>query len=461
MLNSFNKYYIDVRQFLRSINKEIYQVTYLDFIIFQYINFIAKELKQELPRLSVKIDLDQEQQIELVQALGKALRSFLSNWCLKECSLRCPLNWSKKIDLKDKIDQTHNKKEKEIIKGLVDTFGENTIILERALRLDIREYVIWNVLFDFFGIEFNEPKEHGDLTIVPLSEQESAMFLLADIFEYDTVQFINLIDKKYLENHDHPAMQEFKNLPYENEFEDSFEEEDDSNEGKFFETFDDTTIPDVFIQFQEFLDKSYPEDEAIMIENDIQIFKEYLSEEEDIEDIFDLSEFYLSKFMGYWLIKRLVFDDENKVLDIYNALAIFINWLYTYYGLDLKKSFLDSYEKAKLSTQRAIRAINNFYKIHNLVENMILKTKFLPETQYGWVQIENIERFKNAYLDVKNVRTKERMTRIFMDSTVAIYLESGDFILATFLKRGSSWSIIELHEIIPTTWSKFFPILID
>lgn len=227
MNNDGTKFLVNVNRFLKRIDKDISQVTYLDYFIFHYINFIAVEkLKPIIPRyymdkerdMYIDIKLDQHGLQALALALGNALRSFLLDRCLTVCSLRCPLNLDKKINLKDQIKQADNKKEKEILEDLLDIFKDDPITSEMALSRELYDLVM-EVLTDTQDSEIGElVEDDGDLQVVRLSRSGMTVYVLTDLLEDYTMEFFELFDKKYLEQHNHSALQEFESLSLENNF---------------------------------------------------------------------------------------------------------------------------------------------------------------------------------------------------------------------------------------------------
>jgi hypothetical protein len=443
-----------VEQFLKAFNLELYQVTNLDWFIYRYINYMAARLQDILHSREMHknfiLDLNEIKFMSL--SLGEYFKNFLSQWCLGACSLKCPFKLKDRVNLKQQLQISQGERAHRMIQNLLSFLGEESK-RENAFRVDIMNHVILDVLIDFYGKEFDTHVEEESLELIDLAES----------LENLTVEFLNTIELHLLEMPEDSAIYYFEQIQSEHHHSPSLFDFEDSSDDEGTDFLQDhsepeeglpSVIDDVLPMFYEFLDHELL-DESLIITHHFKLFEEYLHQKNDILEIFDLSEFHLKEFMGIWLIDRLVFEDENQVMDVFNALAYFVNWLYHEFGLDLKKTFLSLYERSKLNTRRAIKAINNFYELHNMIENLILKTKFLDETKFGWYRIENIERLKNAYLDMRDIRTKERLTRVFLDKSVATYLEKGDYIQATFLKRGIHWSFLELNEIIPSYLKDF------
>ncbi|GAB4186868.1 MAG: hypothetical protein Kow00108_23930 [Calditrichia bacterium] len=442
MFEHFDNIFISMDDFLKTLDKEIYETTYLDYFTFLYSNYLANQLQKKFQeQVELKksnLILDRLEIAELSLNMGERLQHFLSRWCFKECSLNCPLNLALKINFKEKLAVSTRNKERTLIKSLINFLGKESS-LENAFRVDIMNNVILDVLIDFYGGEFDTHLEEENIEIIELAES----------IENHSVKFVRMAGQSYLEDPHEPAIDEFRQMAANlEELKPFFSQHDDEESGTGLSPDVHTDTRLAIIAFKQYIGNQDIMD-SLVIENDFRHIEEYFKFHQSISEITQFNEQHLRHLMTIWLIDRLTFEDENQILDIYDALAHFINWLFNYYNIDLKASFLECFDRSKLACRRAIKAVNNFYRLHDQVENLIIKSKFIAEIKSGWYEIEHIDRFKNGYLDIRDIATKERFTRLFLDKSVATYLESGDFIQASFLKRSNKWDFLELDFVVP------------
>lgn len=445
MKENFGKYAIHPDEFLNEYHLDAYKLTNLDLFIYYYANFLVGKISQgyvQREELSDILFTFQDLK-DLSMAIGRSLRRFLQKMCFGQCPLQCPVNLHHRVNLKKQLESVSGRSGRTVIQNLVQFLGEESR-LENAFRVDLMNQVILDVLIDYYGTEFDTHLEEENLEIIELAEW----------IENLTIQFLQTIPRNYLLNREDSGTAEFRQVRHEvgenypSGFYSGDDEEDEEHPDEPFSPEGDDGIEECLDAFERYIHSSSPQD-AVLRAGRFSVFREYLLDIADLESIFDLSEMHLNDFMASWLISRMVFEDENRIQEIWKSVETFIDWLNSTYGLDLRKVYEEIYKRTRLSTRRAIRAINNFYSIHDQIENLILKSKFIEDTLYGWFVIEHIERLKNGYMDLRNIHSRERLPRIFVDGKVAIYLESGDLVEATFFKRTTSWELIELHMVLP------------
>ncbi len=98
MSNKFNKGYITAREFVNSWEKEVYELTYLDYFTYLLINELGLLLEEDFfPEIEQQdlFCLNKEEVSALAFNIGDGLQLFLDKNCFGGCSLGCPNKLSK------------------------------------------------------------------------------------------------------------------------------------------------------------------------------------------------------------------------------------------------------------------------------------------------------------------------------------------------------------------------------
>ena len=97
MSTRFEKTYISVNEFVSSLEKEIYELTNLDYFTFLLINYLGYQIENEYfnkDNNTPYLLIDPEEIATLAFNIGDSFESFLENNCFGDCSLSCPTKLS-------------------------------------------------------------------------------------------------------------------------------------------------------------------------------------------------------------------------------------------------------------------------------------------------------------------------------------------------------------------------------
>ena len=95
------KTFISIHEFISSWEKEIYELTNLDYFAYHLINFLGNQIETvyfNKKEQTGYLQLDSEDIGTLAFNIGDSFASFLEHNCFGDCSLACPTNLNEKIN---------------------------------------------------------------------------------------------------------------------------------------------------------------------------------------------------------------------------------------------------------------------------------------------------------------------------------------------------------------------------
>jgi len=164
--NKYNKGYITAREFVNSWEKEVYELTYLDYFIYLLINDLGMLLEKDFfPKIDHQelFFLSNDEISALAFNIGDGLQLFLDKNCFGGCSLGCP----------NKLSKPFSKEEDEIRSNFVSTefdgITSSCTNREDCLYHDVMNYVVIDALLDFYNYEMGVVLHEKDRKLGKLS----------------------------------------------------------------------------------------------------------------------------------------------------------------------------------------------------------------------------------------------------------------------------------------------------
>lgn len=454
MSERYQKTFVSVREFVESWDKEIYQLTNLDFFIYLLINNIGNHLERQYfigERKESPFYLDFDLLGSLCFNIGDNLEIFFKENCFGKCSLNCPLDM-------DTIVPEDNLPENSFTRKRIKLLSEYLVgdrSKENFLRLDILNFVLLDTLAHFYNEELGLEVEEDDVAILQMAE-----FIINVI-----IQFIRIEGQGLLRNPYENAQEYFQELLEieEESREDTWtvDEEGWTPEAEEHEQWD---APDDKIEMviSRFLDESLansPERNDWMIPY-VQMLQAFLQEQPDVYDVFDLREDHLLEFLSTWLVQEYTMQDDRQVQHNFRMLARFVTWLYNTYNIDFKRTFLSYYDKVKTDVPRVIRALNYYLNEYDIFNTLLIREAEDIEKVSGFYQIRAMGSFQSKVLHLEDLHKFHEFPVVKFYSNIFNQIRTGDILQATLFKNPSGlWEVLEIHFIYPGIAERFIKTL--
>ncbi|RMG67403.1 MAG: hypothetical protein D6715_04870 [Calditrichaeota bacterium] len=442
MSERFQKTFISAREFVESWDKEIYELTNLDFFIFLMMNHLGNQLEKHYfvrEKQNSPFNLSFESIGTLCFNLGDSFEFFLEENCFGKCPFNCLL------DLNGIVEPGRHEKEEFVRQRLnmIRLFASDPLIKEQCLRIDLMNYVILDSLVHFYCEEVGLEVDEEDVEILEM----------ADFVESVMVEFIRNEGQTLLQRPFEPAMDYFEDLlaseeDYEShnswsEGEEWSPEESDEIWQEQYESIEQTI--DRFVNDYQFHSaKVLP-----TIATDIEFFKEFLIQYADVHDVYEINEDHFLEFLSYWLVQKFALEDEEQIQHVFRTMARFVNWLKQNYGLDYKQEYFRYYQMVKTEVPRVVRALNVYLKEYDLLQALLLMGKPEPQQISGFFEVRKLHSRVEKTLDLVDVHFFDQKTQVHLDSTAYLDLKPGDILHATLVQRGERWEVLEIQYIFP------------
>jgi hypothetical protein len=438
----FQRTYISVREFIDSWDKEIYELTNLDFFIYLIINHLGNQIENRYfinERVNSHLSLTFDNVGTLCFNLGDSLEFFLEDNCFGSCNLNCPLDLETSVSLNGCEPNEQMQKRLNIFRSI----ASDRIAKEQCLRVHLMNHVILDTIIHFYSDELDMEIDEEDIDIIEL----------ADFIENIIVDFIRHEGQSVLRQAKEPAMDYFEEL---------MESEDEIGISESWSTDEDFWEPDLSENWQSNFEPIDDLFEKFIIDvdsnslskrktiaSDIDLFKEFLTKNADVKNAYELSEEHILEFLSRWLVQQFVFEDDTKIQHVFRNLAKFITWFYHNYGIDYKSSFFSYYKSVRQDVPRVVRALNTYLNEYDLLETLLLQGKPKSEQIHGFYEVENLHSRLDRTMDLVDLHFFEPVKNVRLNSTAFMKLEPGDILQATLVKDSENWKILEIQYIFP------------
>ncbi|GAB4331672.1 MAG: hypothetical protein Kow0037_08460 [Calditrichia bacterium] len=444
MSQRFQKSFIPAREFVESWDKELYELTQLDYFIYLMINFLGNQMERRFfirDRLNSKLYLDFQHLGGLCFNLGDAFEFFVKDNCFSACPLNCLR------DLDGITDLTEDSLNPLIRRRLLflQSGKDEALEKEQCLRLDLMNSVILDTLLQYYTEVFQLELEDSDLELIELAE-----FLENSMLEFIRHHAAGLLEAPF-----ESAMDQFEAL-FQNEEPES-DERDLPEEKNVWETeFSEQgwykhvglSIQDIFEEF--LADPHYnPPDVVSEVAQDINLFRQYLVDFIQLPTINEIASDHLGEFFSVWLVRKFQFQESPQTSHIFRAVARFVTYLYHKYKINLKKDFLHHYENLKLQLPRVIEAIYLYYKDYNIYEALLSAESMKEIEQEGYFQISSIISSQKRLISLTGLTYEQHIEPVHLDSAAIRKLRSGDILQASVAPVSIGWEITDIQHIYP------------
>jgi hypothetical protein len=378
--------------------------------------------------------------------IGDSFEYFLEENCLGSCPINCPR------DLNGKLEVDQGKLEDRIKKKLelLQSFLVGELNKEQCLRIDLMNHVILDTLLQFYSDEFDMEFDESDILLLELGE----------FVENVIIDFIQYEGQTLLQKPFDTAIEYFEEL-LQNEVEDSADQKwqaenkswEQEGIGAEWDKKEDT-VEDAIMRF---LSDDYYNPQSLnnALGHDIDYLNRYLKEFAKIHHISELEENHLAEFLSVWLAREFVLSDSKHISFVFRATARFITFLYHVYNINLKREFLNYYEKLKLDLPRVIEATNIFIAEYNLLEAILNSQREEIEQRIGFYRVIYIHDRPKHIIEVQNIYDEQDQLMLNLNSSACFKLKKGDILHATLINKSDTWEVLEIQFIYPQPAKKF------
>lgn len=201
MLFNANNQYISAREFVDSWEKEIYELTNLDYFTYKIINEMGAALENYFyPTIGAEdvFYLNQNEIATLAFNIGDGLQNFFDKNCFGGCKLGCPNKLSRPFSEQDDLVRT------KFVSENLDGITASCINREDCLYHDVLNYVVLDAILDFYNYEMGIILHEKDRRLTKLSlfvmeliinfTRKNGATLLAKPNELATELFVTMLE---------------------------------------------------------------------------------------------------------------------------------------------------------------------------------------------------------------------------------------------------------------------------
>ncbi|HHM01894.1 MAG TPA: hypothetical protein ENJ15_02705 [Caldithrix abyssi] len=167
MAEQSKKTYMTAQEFVDSWEKEIYELTFLDYFTYLLINELSSAMENDyFKKMSVENihNLHTHEITSLAFAIADSLQSFLEKNCFGGCALGCPNK------LSTPFSPEEDQKRIEFVTMEFDGIAANCLTREECFHHDVMTYVVADTIIDFYNFEIGLQLEEGDEQLKKLNQ---------------------------------------------------------------------------------------------------------------------------------------------------------------------------------------------------------------------------------------------------------------------------------------------------
>lgn len=440
MSKDFGKGYISAKEFVNSWEKEVYELTNLDYFIYLLINNIGGLLENDFFS-----DFDQKDQFYLnseeISALsfniGDSLQLFLEKNCFGSCNLGCP----------NKLKQPFSEKDDEIRIKFVSTefdgLAASCVSREDCLYHDVMNYVVIDALLDFYNYEMGIVLHEKDRRLNNLTH-----FLMANIITFTEINGVKLLnspnelatDLFQQDLQDDDVWEEV--LPVINETEDDENSEVWKPENK--------SIFEVFRDFEE----ENPELISSAFTKKLLLqFRKFLDDYLEVNKLDELEFEYIDEFFCLLFLQDFLMDEDVNFKEMETLFKALFQYIDQIVNVQLTTSF-DSYARTEfLDIKRTLNITKKYNKKHTYLNFLLDEQSKEPNHLFeGYFEITELSDSRLVLRDVDNKTFHEN---IDIGELLKMDIKIGDILHVQLNTTNSTWYIAYLELIYPSI-SKYF-----
>lgn len=433
MAEQFRKTYISVNEFVESWEKEVYELTNLDYFIYQLINHLAAEIESvyfNALSSSSLLQLHSEETGTLCFNMGDGLQQFLDKNCFGACALRCPIHLNESLDVKD------FQKRKKILGDFPAGIAQCKI-KSQCLYSDLLHFVVIDSLLEFYQFE------KGFM----IEDDDPDLLLLAQFISDSILDYFQSKGKKRLVNPDENAGSEFARLIKTDNGEwlsqvDFTEDEVDLSEGDEWKL-NGSGSGQIIEAFKE----SYkPDDSSTLYLPLLDRFREFLTDFLEINQIDALTIEELQEFFTIIVVHEVVSRDASLLEEAARIFRQLTQFLDFNQSTDLNLPFEGFLAETFPEIKRAFHLLQNYTDKNPLLDYLISDTASNPNIVDGFYEIVSIS---GSVTEIEDIHLKTRFKPVHFDNLDLSLLKKGDILHMQILPEGLGFQVTHLEMLYP------------
>lgn len=442
MSERFEKTYISIHEFIDAWEKELYELTLLDYFTYMLINDLGYQIEHNFintKKQTPYLQIDADEIGTLAFNIADSLETFLEHNCLGACSLNCAINIHKKITPEEIEFANKNLHIIQIVHG-------QNLTRKQFLMTDILNYVVVDTLYDFYHYEIG----------LEIDDKDLGLLQFADFITLIIEKFIESQGNKYLSNHQETAADLFNKLieDSENSWEDpdgnlSDDEYDESESWKH----NGQRISEIIEEYRQ--DQQNAGNQSQNFKTVLEFINKYSEEYAGILTIDEFSHEDIKEFCSYWLPRELIVHDVSieEAGEVYSG---FFEWLQISREINLSKDFNTWFNTHKAEIKNAVDIARTYLNKHSVVESML----FLNSPESGALDglFEIISVSSNGLYRVRDFYREEVYFNLQMDLEPSQKIQTGSLLEGSIRPTSWGWRVVHLEYLYPASARQYLNI---
>jgi len=429
--DQFKKPHISAREFVDSWEKEIYELSNMDYFIFLLINNLASEIENQffsrINPVSV-LHLQSNDIGTLSFSIGDSLQLFFEENCFSACGLKCPAN----CDADVPQAKQHSRLNIQTASPVKPQPCSGT---EECLYFDILNYVVFDALLDFYSSEMSITIGAENTEFVELAE--AIMKILLAIIRTNGSRLLSepeglcgyLFDKLLKTDYD----------PWEERgiFLDEEVKEFEGEEWK-----EDSSSPQKVITDYIKLKSSLKETDLVLLNK----FKDYVTEFLDIGRIEELSIEDIKEFFTVAAVNETALETNYGIRPAAAVFSDFSAFLDYNFKTNIKKQFEEFSHSILPEVERTFNTAALYKKKNPLIEHLLSANKNDSSLIDGFFEICS---HPSGNSELEDIHLKLRISNVKLCGIDVNSLKAGDVLHAQLIKKEDEWRLVHLEMIYP------------
>ena len=437
MAEQFKKIYISVTEFIDSWEKEIYELTYLDYFSYLLINELASGIENDFFKKHnqhSQISISSDEISTLSFNIADCLQGFFEKNCFDTCKLNCPL----KLD--DKLDNNNSLVPYNCSIGS----GNSDQTKEECLSSDILNYVILDSLLDFYNYELG----------IILTETDNDLLDLAEFNLNLIIQFIRHKGQRYLKSPQENGSAYFYELIQSDETGWKIDDIDLNNSEEDEQELEPWKVDYSGIDyvFEEFFSESNIGEEKVQGIRLLEKFQMYLSDFLELKKIDDLSMDDIEEFYSVVLPHEMLSEDTPCFDEVKDVFSKFLTYLEFSRNLYIHIPFEKFINRQTPEIIRTYKITNSYLKIYPFMDFLLSPENSDSSLVEGFYEIH-----KNAQGQyfVKDIHLNTQLEPVNLSRLKGSLVKTTDIFHCHFVNKDGIWHIAHLEQVYPAI-SKYY-----
>ncbi len=430
---------MSAREFVNSWEKEVYELTYLDYFTYLLINSLGLRLEKDFyPKIDQKelFYLSNDEISSLAFNIGDGLQLFLDKNCFGGCSLGCP----------NKLSKPFSKEEDETRINFVTTEFDGVTASctnrEDCLYYDVMNYVVMDALLDFYNYEMG----------VVLHEKDRKLNQLATFVMEQIISFIQKNGPNLLEKPTDLASDLFaKDLQGD---ENTWEEVIPENEEMDEDTTEAWKVYHVSVNviFSNFESENYNHLNKPFSKKLLSEFRLFLNEYLEVNRLDDFEFEYVEEFFSLIFPQVFLMDDNVDFIQFEELFSKLFDYIDQNGTTELAKAFL-VFKQDELSEIKRTFSTTQAYQSQNGYANFLLSPEATnPSLLEGYFEIMELGQ---STAKLRNVDQQTIHDKVSLGKLNSTDLKLGDILHVQLATENIELKVVYLELIYPSL-SKYF-----